>query len=219
METEFFNEIRTTEHFLLNSMSTHEKGQLLFCILYLAGAPVRMRDILPVFDIQSSLEIVQAQVLIQTLNEDLEGRSAPYYVDWKGVGNTESSILELKLKSEYINELMSYSYFIKNKKLKPEEVKLLAFLAYRNHLAHNPITVDELIELLVKFGFEKDKAEKMLSDLEANGLVYQKKDRHDNRTKIKLSGDFYDIMGLPKDEIALGSAIKDELMKLLEGVI
>lgn len=219
MELDLFTEISTTEHFLLNSMSPTQRAELLFCILYVAGGPVKIKGLMPIFDIQSMLEIVQVQVLVQTLNEDLENRSAPYFVSWEGVGNAEFSTLDLRLKSEMIDQLTFSDYFIKQKKLKPEELKLLAFIAYRNHLARIPVSTDELIELLIKFGFERDKATKILFDLQENGLIYYKKERGTDIAKIKLSGDFFDIMGLPKEEFALGSAIKSEMMKLIEGKI
>jgi chromosome segregation and condensation protein ScpB len=201
-------------------MKRSEKAQLLFSILYLAAKPVKLSNLLPIFNIQSPIEIVLAQNLIQKLNEDLESRSAPYEVIWSGIGSIENSILELILKPEYRSQLTFSNYFVKQEKLSRDKIKILSYIAYQNHLKHESISLEGLIDILENSGFEKYNISKLLTELEKDGLLFKKRGKgSSNTTKIALSMRFFDLMGLPKDKISLGPALREELLKVLEGEI
>ena len=182
----------------------------MFSIVYLSSRQVSEADVQPLITHQAK-NPVTLETLVAEVNNELNSRAAPYYINWE----TKQNYLEVVLKSELTNELAFSDYFFKIEDLSRDKYKILSFITFKLHLEHTHCSVEDLLTMKKSFGFDELKLAKILYDLERENLIYQVK--RGSANDIHLTNQFFEVMNLPMDRFQLGPILRNELIKVLQG--
>lgn len=194
----------------MKKLSLHDRSQLLFSIIYLSSRQVSEADIQPLI-VHQAKNPVTLETLVNEINNELNSRAAPYYINWE----KKLNYFEVVLKPELTNEIAFSDYFYKIEDLSRDKYKILSYITFKLHLEHTHCSVDDLLSMKKNFGFDELKLAKILYDLERENLIYQVK--RGSANDIHLTNQFFEVMNLPMDRFQLGPILRNELIKVLQG--
>lgn len=190
---------------IIEKMDTNEKQYLLFSLLYLASRPVFFDEILPIIPFSSTEEFDQFVIpIINRMNQELNSRSAPYYIHV----NKDKHVLSIELKKEILKKIeFSDLLFEKSKyKISREKMKILSFVSYKTIIRHTLASLDDLMS---KFGVS---GINLTNELEKDGFIYQKRIELEDKGKLvtyELTNKFFEIMNFPKEQLELSGYLRD----------